>query len=90
MGENDRETLSRLKEGKISFSHETFIHVSEDAKDFLSKLLIIDPTKRMDVKKALEHRWISGDSIKHREDKLPCIDSLSDYLKKWRSWVSII
>ncbi|XP_015782492.1 obscurin isoform X3 [Tetranychus urticae] len=86
LGDNDRETLSRLKEGKISFSHEAFIHVSEDAKDFLSKLLIIDPTKRMDVKKALEHRWISGDSIKHREDKLPCIESLSDYLKRWRSW----
>ncbi|XP_053213912.1 obscurin-like isoform X4 [Panonychus citri] len=86
LGQNDRETLSRLKEGKISFSHETFVHVSEDAKDFLSKLLIIDPTKRLDVKKALEHRWISGDSINHREDKLPCIDALKEYLKKWRDW----
>nr|XP_042912405.1 obscurin-like [Parasteatoda tepidariorum] len=58
LGENDRETLTRLQQGKINFSEDAFTGVSDDAKDFMSKLLVFDPKGRMDVKTALQHRWI--------------------------------
>lgn len=32
--------------------------VSEDAKDFINKLLTIDPAKRLSAKEALQHRWL--------------------------------
>ncbi|PRD34496.1 UNVERIFIED_CONTAM: Unc-89 [Trichonephila clavipes] len=44
LGEHDRETLTRVQQGKINFAEEAFAGVSDDAKDFMSKLLVFDPT----------------------------------------------
>ena len=32
--------------------------ISSDAKDFVAKLLVVDPKKRMDCRAALKHRWL--------------------------------
>ena len=50
---------------RFSFVGKEFAHVSEEAKDLIAKLIVVDPEKRMDAKQALEHPWFS------REDKLP-------------------
>lgn len=36
-------------------------HVGERAKDFVRKLLVLDETKRMTVKEALEHPWFTNE-----------------------------
>lgn len=33
--------------------------ISEDAKDLIKKLLELDPSKRIYIKKILEHPWLS-------------------------------
>jgi myosin-light-chain kinase len=40
MGESDSETFSNITQGLFDFDDESFDHISEDAKDFISSLLI--------------------------------------------------
>ncbi|GIY55923.1 hypothetical protein CDAR_566731 [Caerostris darwini] len=92
LGEHDRETLTRVQQGKINFVEDAFTGVSDDAKDFMSKLLVFDPKGRLDVKSALQHRWIKYHMDKDRpsasERLLNNLDRLKDYQKKWRDWYS--
>ena len=34
--------------------------ISDDAKDFVSSLIVLNPKKRLDAKQALEHRWFTN------------------------------
>ena len=38
---------------------EAWRHVSEVAKDFVTRLLVVDPARRMSAKDALRHEWLS-------------------------------
>ncbi|XP_035216758.1 obscurin-like isoform X2 [Stegodyphus dumicola] len=88
LGENDRETLTRVQQGKINFVEDAFNGVSDDAKDFMSKLLVFDPSGRMDVKSALQHRWLKFylDKLEGSEKKLNNSERLKDYQRRWRDW----
>jgi len=44
--------------GNWEFHEETWRDISDDAKDFISELLVIDPQSRMTAKQALMHPWI--------------------------------
>jgi serine/threonine protein kinase len=44
--------------GNWEFHDETWANISDDAKDFISELLVIDPLNRMTAKQALMHPWI--------------------------------
>ena len=37
--------------------------MSEDAKDFIRKLIVVDPTKRMTALQCLEHPWLKNTSL---------------------------
>ena len=39
--------------------------ISTDAKDFVGKLLVVDPKKRMDCRAALKHRWLLSEQAAH-------------------------
>nr|KAG5709145.1 hypothetical protein BaRGS_028601 [Batillaria attramentaria] len=60
-GEDDLETLQNVKQCDWDFDEEAFAHVSEEAKDFIRKLLLKVPQKRMTVHDSLEHPWLKGD-----------------------------
>merc|ERR1711988_1100863 len=34
--------------------------ISDSAKNFINRLLVVDPAKRMSTKQALEHPWLAG------------------------------
>lgn len=40
MGDDDLQTMSNVTVGKWDFDDETFDHVSDEAKDFITKLLV--------------------------------------------------
>lgn len=44
---------------RFSFDGKEFAHVSKEAKDLISKLIVVDPEKRLDTKQALAHPWFS-------------------------------
>jgi len=88
LGANDRETLQNLQKGKIDLSNESLMDISEEGRDFLSKVLVFDPSGRIDVKTALQHPWLRLADRPGVGDQLNCIDNLRQYQKRWKSWVS--
>ena len=55
---SEREIARQTIHEKQSFEQPKWEKISKEAKDFINKLLIKDPEKRMNVKKALVHPWI--------------------------------
>lgn len=53
------ELIEAIKSGKFKFEKEYWAHISREAKDFVRKLLVVDPEKRMDAGQALKHAWLS-------------------------------
>jgi serine/threonine protein kinase len=43
--------------GKFEFHSPYWDNVSEEAKDLISHLLVVNPKKRFTAKQALEHKW---------------------------------
>lgn len=50
----------RILKGMFAFHNEEWSHISGEAKDFIGKLLVMQPAKRMSAKDALKHPWITG------------------------------
>uniref|UniRef100_A0A0C9S1I0 MYLK_0 protein n=1 Tax=Fopius arisanus TaxID=64838 RepID=A0A0C9S1I0_9HYME len=60
MGDTDVETMANVTIAKYDFDHEAFADISEDAKDFIRRLLIKDKDKRPSAGQLQEHRWLVG------------------------------
>ncbi|KAJ1200920.1 hypothetical protein NDU88_004741 [Pleurodeles waltl] len=58
MGEDDNETMNNIICCRWGFENEEFHNVSEDAKDFITKLLIKDKSWRLSAKESLKHSWL--------------------------------
>lgn len=82
-GINDRETLTRIREGKWSFD-DRWTNISEDAKDFIRGLLAYQDHRRFDVQTALQHRWFrildTDDTDMYRISS----ENLHNYYKHYR------
>ena len=57
-GASDQEIMKKVKTGKFSFSDPAWNNISENAKDFITQLLIKDQDKRPSAEQALKHPWI--------------------------------
>ncbi|PIO72952.1 immunoglobulin I-set domain protein [Teladorsagia circumcincta] len=62
-GENDEETLKNVKKCDWNMDDPIFNQVSENAKDFIRKLLVAEPSKRMTIHEALNHPWLSSGEV---------------------------
>jgi len=60
MGRDDRTTYRLILSGKFSFAEDRWRRISQDAKDFVSKLLEVEPTVRMSAEAALKHPWLAN------------------------------
>ncbi|KAI8823385.1 putative calmodulin-dependent protein kinase type 1 [Fimicolochytrium jonesii] len=50
--------LDNILHGRFTYAPPYWSHVSDIAKDFISKLLIVDPHQRMTIHQALAHPWL--------------------------------
>ena len=66
-GKTDDEMNTRIKGGSFKFPPKYWAHVSHEAKDFISRLLTVDPSRRMNASEALQHDWIVGIGV-HTDD----------------------
>eukprot|EP00929_Paragymnodinium_shiwhaense_P012914 TRINITY_DN120796_c0_g1_i1.p1 TRINITY_DN120796_c0_g1~~TRINITY_DN120796_c0_g1_i1.p1 ORF type:complete len:563 (-),score=150.17 TRINITY_DN120796_c0_g1_i1:273-1961(-) len=57
-GASEVEQVQKIKHGKYTIKKEKWDKVSEEAKNFMSKLLVVDPEVRMTAEQALQHEWI--------------------------------
>ncbi|XP_026060914.1 death-associated protein kinase 3-like [Carassius auratus] len=58
LGETKQETLTNISGVNYDFDEEYFSNTSELAKDFIRRLLVKDPKKRMTIEDSLQHPWI--------------------------------
>ncbi|VDK70889.1 unnamed protein product [Litomosoides sigmodontis] len=58
LGDTDNETVRNVMLANYAFDIEEFEEISNAAKDFISKLLVLDPSDRLSVDQALHHPWI--------------------------------
>ncbi|GBP12338.1 Obscurin [Eumeta japonica] len=85
-GLNDRETLTKIREGHWGWhDEEWWSRFSLECRDFISKLLIFNWHERMDVNTALSHPWLTRvDKIYHDEYQITT-DRLRNYYNLYRS-----
>ena len=58
-GQDQREVFEKISLAAYHFSHAEFRTVSSECIDLIKKLLVIDPSSRMDGQAALRHPWFS-------------------------------
>eukprot|EP01117_Protostelium_nocturnum_P012262 TRINITY_DN450_c1_g1_i1.p1 TRINITY_DN450_c1_g1~~TRINITY_DN450_c1_g1_i1.p1 ORF type:complete len:348 (-),score=97.94 TRINITY_DN450_c1_g1_i1:158-1051(-) len=57
-GESLPEVFEQIMKADFDFPDPYWTEVSDDAKDFISKLLVVEPKKRPTAKEAQQHTWI--------------------------------
>lgn len=58
MGDNDMETMANVTKATYDFDYRAFEPISDLAKDFISKLLVREPHKRLKPSECLQHAWL--------------------------------
>jgi len=53
--------FEQIKKCNYNFEVETWQQVSDEAKDFITKLLVADPAERYDFDQMLAHPWMTKD-----------------------------
>lgn len=60
--QNQRELFRKIRKGNFQFHEEYWGGVSADAKDLISSLLTVQPSKRLSAEEALRHKWMQTDA----------------------------
>ena len=84
-GENRYDVFQKIQSASYHFNHKEFTKVSDEGKDLIRKLLVVDPKKRVSAQDALKHPWF--DKFEHHvkkgseEDKLDpsLFENVKDY-----------
>jgi len=63
-GESQGELFDKILSVSFDFPDPEWTNVSQDAKDFISHLLVKDPAERFTAKQCNEHKWIKGSTNK--------------------------
>uniref|UniRef100_A0A3Q3KJD1 Protein kinase domain-containing protein n=1 Tax=Monopterus albus TaxID=43700 RepID=A0A3Q3KJD1_MONAL len=66
LGDDDSETLNNILGCQWNFEEQEFVDTSEEAKDFISRLLVVNKSWRMGASEALRHPWLSDSALHHQ------------------------
>ncbi|XP_053186588.1 myosin light chain kinase 3 [Scomber japonicus] len=66
LGDDDNQTLNNILSCQWNFDEPEFIDTSEEAKDFIKRLLIVNKSWRMGASEALRHPWLADSVLHHR------------------------
>jgi calcium/calmodulin-dependent protein kinase I len=89
-GEVQKELFENILAGNYDFPEPEWNEVSEEAKDFIKKILVVDPQKRATAEQCLTHPWIKENTEpKEKPKEMKRLQSFSvqkfeAYNKKYR------
>ncbi|XP_053739295.1 myosin light chain kinase 2, skeletal/cardiac muscle [Synchiropus splendidus] len=66
LGDDDNQTLNNILACQWNFNEPEFMDTSEEAKDFISRLLLVNRNWRIGASEALRHPWLSDPTLHHR------------------------
>ncbi|ENN75369.1 hypothetical protein YQE_08144, partial [Dendroctonus ponderosae] len=82
MGHTDVETMANVTISKYDFDDEAFQSISENAKDFIRKLLIKDLNQRMTAEECLQHEWLKK-KTRQPLQRISSMDVTKDNLRQF-------
>lgn len=85
MGHTDVETMANVTIAKYDFDDEAFQNISENAKDFIRKLVIKDLNQRMTAEECLQHEWLRKKKpVVQRLNSMDVAkDNLRQFVERW-------
>ncbi|XP_017019750.1 myosin light chain kinase, smooth muscle isoform X2 [Drosophila kikkawai] len=86
MGDNDVETFSNITRADYDYDDEAFDCVSQEAKDFISQLLVHRKEERLTAQQCLESKWLSQRHDDNLSNNKICTDKLKKFIirRKWQ------
>ena len=84
-GRSNRDIMEKIKGGKYLKNEKRWKKASNEVKDLINKLLVLEPEKRLTAFEALKHPWfrVSNSNILYnnisKEEVLNCISNLLNY-----------
>ncbi|XP_055017904.1 death-associated protein kinase 1 [Boleophthalmus pectinirostris] len=95
LGDNKQETLANVSAVDYTFEEEFFSNTSKLAKDFIARLLVKDPKKRMTIQDSLQHPWIKPkDTLQalSRKESAVNMEKFKKFAarRKWKQSVRLI
>ncbi|KAM4738617.1 uncharacterized protein mylk4b isoform 2-T2 [Anableps anableps] len=66
LGDDDNETLNNILACQWNFEEEEFGDISEEAKDFITRLLVKSKSWRLSATESLRHAWLSDRNLHYR------------------------
>uniref|UniRef100_A0A673NP42 non-specific serine/threonine protein kinase n=1 Tax=Sinocyclocheilus rhinocerous TaxID=307959 RepID=A0A673NP42_9TELE len=95
LGENKQETLANVSAVDYEFDEEYFSNTSALAKDFIARLLLKDPKKRMTILDSLQHPWIKPKDTQQALSRKESAVNMEKFKKfaarrKWKQSVRLI
>lgn len=66
LGDDDNETLNSILACQWNFEEEEFKDVSDEAKDFITRLLVKSKSWRMSATESLRHAWLSDRTLHYQ------------------------
>ena len=76
--EDTYELYETIKACKYNFNDPSWKNVTDEAKDFISKILVADPEKRMSSSQMMSHPWMLAEL-----DSNTCLDHTKSKLTKY-------
>ncbi|XP_053934618.1 myosin light chain kinase 3 isoform X2 [Cuculus canorus] len=94
LGETDAETMNYVVNCNWDFDAEAFEQLSEEAKDFISRLLVKEKSCRMSATQCLKHEWLNNlpDKAKKSRLRLKSQLLLQSYFthRKWKKHFYVV
>ncbi|XP_013007398.1 myosin light chain kinase 3 isoform X2 [Cavia porcellus] len=94
LGETDAETMNFIVNCSWDFDTDTFEGLSEEAKDFVSRLLIKEKSCRMSATQCLKHEWLNNLPAKASKSKVHLKSQLllQKYMaqRKWKKHFYVV
>jgi calcium-dependent protein kinase len=77
---SERHQVEMIKQAKCTFRKEPWSKVSTQASEFVGKLLVVDPEKRLSAEQALKSEWIMGKAqIPEESIDQECLNNLMSF-----------
>ena len=80
---NDKEIVEKIKSGVFDFPEDEWKYVSQEAKEFIKKLLKVEPKDRLSGEQALQDPWMKLRNKTSQIDKPLAMKALGN-LKSFR------
>lgn len=90
MGESDVDTFANITRADYDFDDEAFDAVTQNAKDFISNLLVHRKEDRLSAIQCLESTWLSQQNDDSSSKIRICTDKLKKFIirRKWQVCIS--